>query len=163
MNEQLSTHSWGWWLEMPSHPLWRQSNVSFWLQVMHWLYVCFVGNKQCDIRPAQYRVPQHLRWLFMEFSLVTIDTLRLRQNGHHFADDIYKCTFLNENVWISLTISLKFVPKFLITNIPALVQIMAWRHPGNKPLSGPMMVSSSMHICVTLPQWVNMKWTWGLE
>ena len=38
--------------------------------------------------------------------------------------------FLNENVYISIKISLKFVPKGPINNIPVLVQIMAWRHPG---------------------------------
>ena len=67
------------------------------------------------------------------------NTLRPRQNGRHFADDIFKCIFLNENVWISIKISLKFVPKGPINNIPALVQIMAWRRTGDKPLSEPMM------------------------
>ena len=67
----------------------------------------------------------------------------------------FKCIFLNENVWISLKISLKFVPKGLINNIPSLVQIMAWRRPGDKPLSEPMMIISPTHICVTRPQWVN--------
>ena len=57
--------------------------------------------------------------------------------------------FLNENVWIPVTISLKFVPKGPINNIPALVQIMAWRRSGDKPLSEPMMVSLPTHICVT--------------
>ena len=46
----------------------------------------------------------------------------------------------NENIWISIKISPKFVPKGPINNIPALVQIMAWRRPGDKPLSEPMMV-----------------------
>ena len=32
---------------------------------------------------------------------------------------------------------MKFVPKGPINNIPALVQIMAWRRPGDKPLSEP--------------------------
>ena len=82
-------------------------------------------------------------------------TLRPIQNGHHFADDIFKCIFLNENVWIQIKISMKFVPKGPINNIPALVQIMAWRRPGDKPLSEPMMVSLTTHICVTRPQWVN--------
>ena len=58
-------------------------------------------------------------------------------------------------VWIPIEISLKFVPKDLINNIPALVQIMAWRRPGNKPLSESMMVSLLTHVCVTWPQWVN--------
>ena len=61
------------------------------------------------------------------------------QNVHHFADDIFKCIFLNENIWISIKISLKFVPNVSINNIPALVQIMAWRRPGAKPLSEPML------------------------
>ena len=42
-----------------------------------------------------------------------------------------------------------------VNNTPALFQIMAWRRPGNKPLSEPMMVSLLTHICVTRPQWVN--------
>ena len=66
----------------------------------------------------------------------------------------FKCIFLNENIWISSLISPKFVPEGPINNIPALVQIMAWRRPGDKPLSEPMMVSLPMHICVTRPQWV---------
>ena len=85
----------------------------------------------------------------------TFKTLKPRQDGRYFADDIFKCIFLNENAWISLEISLKFVPKVRINNIPALVQIMAWRRPGNKPLSEPMMDNLLTHICVTRPQWVK--------
>ena len=44
-----------------------------------------------------------------------------------------------------------------INNIPALVQIMAWRRPGDKSISEPMMVSLPTHICVTRPQWVNKQ------
>ena len=61
------------------------------------------------------------------------------QNVRHFTDDIFKCIFLNENIRISIEISLKFVPKVPIDNIPALVQIMAWRRTGDKPLSEPML------------------------
>ena len=82
-------------------------------------------------------------------------TLRPRQNGRLLADDTYKRIFLYENVRISIKISLKFVPKGLINNIPELVLIMAWRRPGDKPLSEPMMVRSLTHICVTRPQWVK--------
>ena len=87
--------------------------------------------------------------------LISVNSLRSRQNRRHFADDVFKCNFLNENVWIPIKISLKFVPKGPINNIPALVEIMAWRRPGDKPLSQPMMVSLPTHICVTRPQWVN--------
>ena len=86
---------------------------------------------------------------------ITINALRPRRNEQHFADDIFKRIFLNENVLISIKISLKFVPKGPINNIPALVQIMAWRRPGDKPLPEPMMVSLPTHICVTRPQWVK--------
>ena len=82
---------------------------------------------------------------------ILVNTLRQRQNWRHFADVIFKCIFLKENVWISLKIPLKFVPKAWIKNVPVLVQIMAWHRPGNKPLSEPMMVSLSTHIYITRP------------
>ena len=71
--------------------------------------------------------------------------LRPRQHGQHFVD---------ENAIISIKNSLKFVTKGPINNIPALVQIMAWRRPGDKPLFEAMMISLLTHICVTRPQWV---------
>ena len=89
------------------------------------------------------------------------DTLRPRQNGRHFADDNFKCISANENVWMPILISLKFVPKGPINNIPALAQIMPWRRPGDKPLSEPMMVSLTRHICVTRPQWVKCWYVAG--
>ena len=83
------------------------------------------------------------------------NTLKLRQNGWHFSDNIFKHIFFDENVWISLKISLGFVPRVWINNIPALVQIMACHRPGDKPLSEPMMVSLLTHICITRPQLVK--------
>ena len=94
------------------------------------------------------------RWHITRLELV--NTLRLRQNSHHLAD-VFKCIFLNENVWILLNISLKFVPMVRINNIPSLVQIMAWRRSGDKPLSEPMMVILLTRICVTRPQWAELK------
>ena len=47
-----------------------------------------------------------------------------------FPEDIFQWIFLNENVWISINISLKFVPRGPINNIPTLVQVMARRRPG---------------------------------
>ena len=85
-----------------------------------------------------------------------LNTLRPRQNGRHFADNIFKCIFLNENEWILPRSSLKFVAKVRINNIPALVEIMAWRRSGDKPLSEPMLVRLLTHICVNRPQWVKM-------
>ena len=63
--------------------------------------------------------------------------------------------FLEWKLWISINISLKFVPRGAIYNIPTLGQVMALRRPGDKPLSEPMMVRLPTHICVARPQWVN--------
>ena len=68
------------------------------------------------------------------------NTLRPRQNGRLFPDDIFKLIFLNENIWILIKNSLKFIPRGPINNILALVQVMAWCWPGNKPYIEPMMV-----------------------
>ena len=84
-----------------------------------------------------------------------LNTLRPRQHGRHFADDSFKHIFLNEDIGISIKISLKFVHKGPINNIPAMVQIMAWHQRGDKPLSEPMVGCLLMHICVTRPQWVK--------
>ena len=98
-----------------------------------------------------------MRTLLGSLLLTGINTLRPRPNGRHFADNTFKRIFLNENVGISIKISLKFVPKGPINNIPALVQVMAWRRQGDKPLTAPMVVILLTHICVTRPQWVNLN------
>ena len=60
---------------------------------------------------------------------------------------IFQTTYSNGfSWWISINMSLEFVPRGPINNIPTLVQVMAWRRPGDKPLSEPVMVR---------PQWVK--------
>ena len=71
----------------------------------------------------------------MAAEVTTRNTLQPRQNGRHCADDTLKRIFLNENVRVSIKISLKFVPMGPINNIPALVQIMAWRRKATKATS----------------------------
>ena len=72
---------------------------------------------------------------------------------------ISQTTFSSAFSWMKMfEFRLKFHwPLFLRVNIPTLVQVMAWCRPGDKPLSEPMMVSLSTHICVTRPQWVKYK------
>ena len=55
------------------------------------------------------------------------------------ADDIFKYIFLNEKVRILIQISLKFVPRVSNDNKSALVQVMACRRSGNKPLPEHML------------------------
>ena len=69
----------------------------------------------------------------------------------------FEMDFPEWNVWFSIKISLKFVPRGLFNNNPALGQIMSWRRPGDKPLYEPIMISLLTHICVTRPQWVKIQ------
>ena len=113
---------------------------------------------------GKYKLPMDWKWqlsrpsgLHTAYTIkYALNTLRPRQDGCYLADDVLKCIFFNENVWILLKIPLKFVPWGPIKNIPALVQIMAWRRPGNKPLSETMLVFVPTHICFTRPQWVKL-------
>ena len=57
-----------------------------------------------------------------------------------FTDDIFKCIFMNEKFCISIRISLQFVPKGSVDNKSVLVQVMAWRLTGDKPLPKPILV-----------------------
>ena len=67
----------------------------------------------------------------------------LNTSKHWGRDDILKCIFLTENLWILIKISTKLFPKDPNNNILSLVQIMAWRRLA--------------HICVTRPQWVKVR------
>ena len=87
-------------------------------------------------------------------NILIINTLGSRQHTRCFVDDIFECIFFNENYCILIKISLNYDRKGPIDNNPALVQIMAWRRPGDKS-SGPMMVRLPTHVWVTRPQWVN--------
>ena len=52
------------------------------------------------------------------------------------ADDTF---IFNENDRILIQISLKFIPRGPVDIKPALVQVMAWRQTGDKPLPEPML------------------------
>ena len=80
--------------------------------------------------------------------------------GRDKINAISQTTFSNAFSWMKmyefhLRFDRIFFPKVPINNIPAMVQIMAWRRSGDKPLFEPMMFNLLTHICVTRPQWVN--------
>ena len=148
-------------------PIWSDFNCEIYLIYQRW-FICVKGHKimqhasVIDHTQGMIRRCTPWHWGICSIScflgpllLTYINTLRPRQNGRHFADDTFKRIFMNENVRISTNISLKFVPKGLINNIPESVQLMTWRRPEDKPLSEPMMVNLLTHICVTRPQWVD--------
>ena len=53
----------------------------------------------------------YVSFLFRGQRLGLVNSLKPRQNGRHFADNIFKCIFSNENVRISIQISRQFVPR----------------------------------------------------
>ena len=55
------------------------------------------------------------------------------------ADDSFNCIFLNGNYIIPIQLSVKYVPRSLIDNTPALAQVMAWRWTSNKLSAGPVI------------------------
>ena len=102
------------------------------------------NNKQELLLLARLITLCHSHHGYFPILSLVLNTLRPRQNGRRFADGTFKQIFFNVNVLILIQISLKFIPMGPINNITALVQIMAWRRPGDKPLFEPMMVQLLM-------------------
>ena len=86
-------------------------------------------------------------------------TLVLTHWGRDKMAAFFQTKFSNAFSWMKMfELRIKFhwsLFKDPINSILALVQMMAWRLPGDKPLSEPMLVSLLTHICVTRPQWVK--------
>ena len=100
---------------------WTSPYVTFghgWIKF--WLLRNNLTNNKVNKRWPHDRVSTSLKHRCNAF-YIPLSTMRPRKNGRHFADDIFKCIFLNENVWIPIEISLMFVPKGPIDNIPSLV------------------------------------------
>ena len=157
---------------MPPYLYWKSHSAGKIIVRPSYLHnvVSYTGKMVClhwnnlSVSTHRYKIYRQSDWQLISLSaasphlpLPDINKWRPRQNGCHFADDTFKLIFLNENVRIAIKISLRFVPKGPINNIPALVEIMAWCWSGNKPLSEPMIFSLLTHICITQLQWVNIQ------
>ena len=68
-----------------------------------------------------------------------ISTLRSKQYGWLFVDDILECIVLTENMRVLIEIPLKFALKGAIDNKSALVQVWSWCRSGDMPLPGTML------------------------
>ena len=104
----------------------------YWCKQHHRLYSLGLG-KWTSAGVISRRRQLSIRW----YNNITRSPPGL--NGRHFADDIFRCIFVNEKFSILNKFSLKFVPKGLTDNNPAMVQMMVWRHKGDKPLSEPVL------------------------
>ena len=80
-----------------------------------YIIVRFIMFITCNWLPKYSRCSLCPKYKREDFCRAAVNTLRPKQNGRHFADDIFKCIFLNENVWIPIRITLKFVPRVKLT------------------------------------------------
>ena len=103
------------------------------MEVVYFTEGCLCGNV---LKPGGYAV---IVKKFQDSRQPSFNTLRPRQNGQNFADDIFKYIVMNGNCYVVTQISLKFVPKDATDHEWALVQKMDWHQTGHKPLSGPMI------------------------
>ena len=166
-----------WWWELTVVLCGNIVTLSFFASKISWMYTSELAceGQVCGVLLVMTYVSNFLclsliccvqHYVILDYGIMThsciYNTLRLRQDGHHFPDDIFKCILLNKDVLILLDISLKFVPKGQINYIPALVQIMDCCQANYKPLSELLMVNLLMHICITWSQWVNAACVWHI-
>ena len=141
---------------------------TWWIWINTWCEFitndCITATKQSTTKPCAYFLGYTVYWTQNDMKYVSHSIILPNLIYQHieagtkwtpFRRRHFNRISLNENVWIPIKISLKFVPKGPMKNTPALIQIMTWRRSGDKPLSEPMMISLLTHICVTRPQWVN--------
>ena len=134
-----------------SNPL-RTINIYIFKQIEFRANMC----RACCLVPSTIHV--RISLLYKKIIVHKINRMRPRQSCSQYIDDIPKHICWNRNVRILIKISLNFVAKCQINNIIALVQIMAWRQPGDKPMSEPMLVSLLTHICVTRPWLAKLQY-----
>ena len=152
-NDRMTSNQWEKRVHLRWMPLDHTDDKSTLVQVMAW---CRQATShypsQCWPRfmsPYGITRPQCVKkqktniFIFLKHGVTInqlVNTLRSWQNGCHVADDIFKCIQFIENHCVLIQISCKYPSNGLINNTLALVQIMAWRRTGDKPLSEPMMV-----------------------
>ena len=102
----------------------------------------YLPNEPC--MPTKQSKTCRLRWIhnmaevYLMF-LSPFHTLGHEHNGWHFADNNFKCIFLNGNHCSLIQIPLRFVPMSPIGIKTTMVQVMAWCQTGKKPSTVPML------------------------
>ena len=66
-----------------------------------------------QVNPSTAKLPLHFNGILAKLEL--LHTPHPGQNGRHFADDIFRCIFVNETFCIFIKFSLKFVLKGQLT------------------------------------------------
>ena len=123
-----------------------------------WLWSIKAVHVLCHlIAPSSRLCEILLEHVLADIEMPLIGLYNLFNKWPPFRRRHFQMHFLNENVWISIKILLKFVPEGPINNIPALFQTMTWCWSGDKSLSESMVFNLMMYICITCPHWVKLK------
>ena len=85
------------------------------------------------------------------FGRLKFNTLKPRQNGRHFADDTFKHILLSENIWVSIKIPLKFVPKGPINNFYVIIAVFKTNALSHLP--NYRLPSFLKNICIMRSRW----------
>ena len=77
--------------------------------VFHWLDVNLENGHQCSCyryccTQWWWAISKHNTGYKIRYDI--LNSSPPRQHSRHFVDDIFRCIFLNENVWISIQVSL---------------------------------------------------------
>ena len=97
LNKRLSKQSWSRWFQTPSRLLWHHCNATRHVAQLNESSITQILWQEID---SEYRY---------------LNTLRLRENGRHFANDIFKCIFLNENYQFRLRFHWSLFLRFELT------------------------------------------------
>ena len=118
----------------------------FWVQCL-WPDVFLQFNDAVVCEYAEKYTMQHyyLAILVFVWYIYCLIILMASQDVRHFAADIFKCFFLDANMWISINMSLKFVLRVKLT---IFQHCLTW-------WSEALMVALLTHVWVTRRQWVH--------
>ena len=117
--------------------------------LIYWAFMFLPPQLGC------YGLCRNLRRDCIFTNVLLVNTLRQWQNGRHFVNDIFKCIFLNINVWIPIEISLKFNPGVQLTIFQHWFSQWLGNRCQSHCLNQWWLPSLPTHICFTRPLWVN--------
>ena len=144
---------------------------SFWWNFHHWLH-WKLSKWQLPVQPV---IKISSKWRHFRFSegpksidptMTKLTSPHLNKWGQmnafwvvvylsHWDRDnlttISQTIFSNAFCWMIIQISLKFIPKGPIDNMPALIQILAWRRMATSHYLNQWWPSLLTHVCVTRP------------
>ena len=124
--------NWNWYVVVEGTTIW--SPVPIIMRIPGGIFPPVRCN---SVSPVCFMTPYGLTiiWLYRILTHLTLDTM-----AAILAHDNFKCISVKEININPNRIPLKFVPMSLNDNNPALLQVMAWRRTGGKPLPEPMLV-----------------------